>query len=44
MEQESPPQDSSMKGFAKDDFEILEPQTKEENIRATPCSTSSCKK
>ena len=36
MEQKSPPQDSSMKGFAGDDIEILEPQTKEENIRATP--------
>ena len=36
MEQESPPQDSSMMDFARDDIEILEPQTKEENIRATP--------
>ena len=38
MEQESPPQDSSMKGFAGDDIEILETQTKEENIRATPAA------
>ena len=36
MEQESPPQDSSMMDFARDDIEILEPQTKAENIRATP--------
>ncbi len=38
MEQNSPPQDSSMKGFAGDDIEILEPQKKEENIRATPAA------
>ena len=36
MEQESPPQDSSMMDFAGDDIEVLEPQTKEENVRATP--------
>ena len=38
MEQESPPQDSSIMDFARDDIEILEPQTKEENIRATPAA------
>ena len=35
-EQESHPQESSIMDFANDNFEILEPQTKEENIRATP--------
>ena len=35
-EQESHPKEPSMIDFAKDDFEMLEPHKKEENIRATP--------
>ncbi len=36
--QEPHPPKSSMRDFEKDDFEILSPQTKEENIRATPAA------
>ena len=35
-EKDSQPKDSSKINSAKDNFEILEPQTKENNIRATP--------
>tara|TARA_B100001996_G_scaffold79806_1_gene58834 strand:+ start:129 stop:1517 length:1389 start_codon:yes stop_codon:yes gene_type:complete len=37
-EQDSLPQDSSMMDFTKDNFEILKPQTKDENVRSTPAA------
>jgi len=37
-EKEPYPQDASKGDFKKDDFEILKPQTKDENIRATPAA------